>query len=137
MINVRCRIAALMLTLCVVTIIYVRCNDFFFFFFSFKLLQQNVFIYLDVTDYLKFLDFFFSALFSTVCFLSLQWIDWPSVIIIIVMAWSILGLFVLFFFFYFDYSTMICHPFVMKRCLKHTDLLVLTLSFQTMACPTL
>lgn len=76
----------------------------FFFFFSFKLLQQNVFIYLDVTDYLKFLDFFFSALFSTVCFLSLQWIDWPSVIIIIVMAWSILGLFVLFFFLFWLFN---------------------------------
>ncbi len=32
------------------------------------LLQQNVFIYLDVTDYLKILDFFFSALFCTVFF---------------------------------------------------------------------
>lgn len=47
-----------------VTIIYLRCNDFVLF----LLLQQNVFIYLDVTDYLKILDFFFSALFCTVFF---------------------------------------------------------------------
>lgn len=47
-----------------VTIIYLRCNDSIIFFKV--LLQQNVFIYLDVTDYLKILDFFFSALFYTV-----------------------------------------------------------------------
>lgn len=43
--------------------------------FFFKLLQQIVFIYLDVTDYLKILDFFYLALFCTV--LSLPWNDWP------------------------------------------------------------
>lgn len=32
------------------------------------LLQQNVFIYLDVTDYLNILEFIFSALFCTVFF---------------------------------------------------------------------
>lgn len=51
-----------MLTLCVLTIIYVRCNGFFF---VFIVAAKCLFIYLDVTDYLKFLDIFFSALFST------------------------------------------------------------------------
>lgn len=38
--------------------------------FSFFLIvaAKCLFIYLDVTDYLKFLDIFFSALFSTFCF---------------------------------------------------------------------
>lgn len=34
-------------------------------FFVFIVAAKCLFIYLDVTDYLKFLDIFFSALFST------------------------------------------------------------------------
>lgn len=37
-------------------------------FFVFIVAAKCLFIYLDVTDYLKFLDIFFSALFSTFLF---------------------------------------------------------------------
>lgn len=47
-----------MLTLRVFTIIYVRCNGFFF---VFIVAAKCLFIYLDVTDYLKFLDIFLGA----------------------------------------------------------------------------
>lgn len=60
-----------MLTLRVFTIIYVRCNGFFF---VFVVAAKCLFIYLDVTDYLKFLDIFFSQRCSVLlfcCFLSL------------------------------------------------------------------
>lgn len=56
------------------------------FFVLFLLLQENVFIYLDVTDYLKILDFFSqrcSVLFSFV--ITMKWLT-SVMIIIIVMA---------------------------------------------------